>query len=183
MFLKISQNSLENNCTRAFFNKVAGCGLQFKKKNNLAQVLLWKFCEIFKTGFSMNTPVGCVCYSSEELWITDFVIKKVLKHLLGKILQNSLGNTLSTFLNKGSSASVSRWIFPQCFKTLQVTSSRSLLEFWKTIFNSERQFLIRSSPPEVRLGKGVLKICSKFTGQHSCRATLLKSHFGMGVLL
>ena len=34
--------------------------------------------------------------------------------------------------------------------------------------------------------RGVLKICSKFTGEHpcrSCKATLLISHFGMGVLL
>ena len=49
----------------------------------------------------------------------------------------------------------------------------------------------RSSRPEVFLGKVVLKICSKFTGEHPCRsaisikllATLLKSQFGMGVLL
>ena len=50
----------------------------------------------------------------------------------------------------------------------------------------------RSSHPEVFLRKGVLKICSKFTEEHPCRsmiskkgykATLLKSHFGMGVLL
>ena len=43
----------------------------------------------------------------------------------------------------------------------------------------------RSSHPEVFLGKGVLKIYSKFTGDHPCRsaisikfnkATLLKSH-------
>ena len=33
----------------------------------------------------------------------------------------------------------------------------------------------RSSRPEVFFGKGVLKICGK--------STLLKSHFGMGVLL
>ena len=47
----------------------------------------------------------------------------------------------------------------------------------------------RSSHPGVFLGKGVLKIYSKFTGEHPCRssismklhATLLKSHFGMGV--
>ena len=51
---------------------------------------------------------------------------------------------------------------------------------------------LRSSASEVFLGKGALKICSKFTGAHPCRsvillksvsATLLKSHFGMGVLL
>ena len=49
----------------------------------------------------------------------------------------------------------------------------------------------RSSHPELFLGKGVLKICSKFTGEHSCRyaisikllTTLLKSHLDMGVLL
>ena len=40
-------------------------------------------------------------------------------------------------------------------------------------------------------GKDVVKICSKFTGEHPCRsvisiklqATLLKLYFGMGVLL
>ena len=48
----------------------------------------------------------------------------------------------------------------------------------------------RSNPPEVFLRKGVLKICSRFTGEQPCRsvisikfANLLKSHFGMGVLL
>ena len=48
----------------------------------------------------------------------------------------------------------------------------------------------RSNPPEVFLRKGVLKICSRFTGEQPCRsvisikfANLLKSHFGIGVLL
>ena len=52
-------------------------------------------------------------------------------------------------------------------------------------------FIEKSSSPEVFLGKGVLKICSKFTGEHPCRSvisvkllcTLLKSHFGIGFLL
>ena len=48
------------------------------------------------------------------------------------------------------------------------------------------QVFFRSIRPEAFLEKGVLKICSKFTGEHPCRsviaiATLLKSHFGMGV--
>ena len=30
----------------------------------------------------------------------------------------------------------------------------------------------RSSPPELFLGKGVLKICSKFTGEHPCRSAI-----------
>ena len=57
----------------------------------------------------------------------------------------------------------------------------------------------RSSPPEVFVGKGVLKICSNFTGENPCRnvtliietfintfiiaTNLLKLHFGMGILL
>ena len=31
----------------------------------------------------------------------------------------------------------------------------------------------RSSPPEVFTGKGVLKICSKFTREHPCRCVIL----------
>ena len=31
---------------------------------------------------------------------------------------------------------------------------------------------VRSSRPEVFLGKGVLKICSKFTGGHPCRSAI-----------
>ena len=45
-----------------------------------------------------------------------------------------------------------------------------------------------SSRPEVLLGKGVLKICSKFAGEHQCQSAisiklLCKTHFGIGVLL
>ena len=45
---------------------------------------------------------------------------------------------------------------------------------------------IRSSPSEVFLGKDVLKIYSKFTGEYPCRSVIsikLKSHVGMGLLL
>ena len=31
---------------------------------------------------------------------------------------------------------------------------------------------VRSTRPEVFLGKGVLKICSKFTGEHPCRSAI-----------
>ena len=42
---------------------------------------------------------------------------------------------------------------------------------------------IRSNRPEVFLGKGVLKMCSKITGEHPCQnVILLIPHFGMGVL-
>ena len=45
---------------------------------------------------------------------------------------------------------------------------------------------IRSSPSEVLLGKDVLKIYSKFTGEHPCRSVIsikLNSHVGMGLFL
>ena len=41
-------------------------------------------------------------------------------------------------------------------------------------------FLFRSSHPEVFLGKGALKICSKFTGEHPYRSAIsikLQSNF------
>ena len=48
----------------------------------------------------------------------------------------------------------------------------------------------RSSQPELFLQKGVLKISSRFTGEHQwqssvskCKATLLKSHFAMRAVL
>ena len=43
-----------------------------------------------------------------------------------------------------------------------------------------RSVLVKRSHPEVFLGKGVLKICSKFTGEHPCRNVIsikLESNF------
>ena len=34
--------------------------------------------------------------------------------------------------------------------------------------------ILRSSPPEMFLWKGVLKICSKFTDEHTCRSVISK---------
>ena len=51
----------------------------------------------------------------------------------------------------------------------------------KTKKKVESEFYIallhfRSSPPKVFLGKGVLKICSQFTGEHSCQ-NVISSNF------
>ena len=56
----------------------------------------------------------------------------------------------------------------------EMLSNSTILNYWKTyIFKCGHYFvqccMIRSSPPEVFLGKGVLKISSKFTGEHPCR--------------
>ena len=58
-------------------------------------------------------------------------------------------------------------------------------------YMSTNQAQIKSSHLELFLRKGVLKICNKFTREYPCRsaisvkllATLLKSHFSMGILL
>ena len=63
--------------------------------------------------------------------------------------------------------------------------------WWQT--SKFQIYLFRSSHPELLLRKGVLKVSSKFTGEHPCWsailmkclcfATLLMSYFVMGVLL
>ena len=41
---------------------------------------------------------------------------------------------------------------------------------------------LRSSHPEVFLGKGVQKICSKFTGEHPCRSATWHGCFPVNLL-
>ena len=55
-----------------------------------------------------------------------------------------------------------------CKSFLQNVSSSALL------YGACIQILqtFRSSRPEVFLGKGVLKICSRFTGEHPCRSAI-----------
>ena len=47
---------------------------------------------------------------------------------------------------------------------LKILKAKVLSVFWKSSLET-----FRSTHPEVFLGKGVLKICSKFTGEHPCR--------------
>ena len=42
----------------------------------------------------------------------------------------------------------------------------------KNLENLRNFRIVRSSHPEVFLGKGVLKICSKFTGENQCRSAI-----------
>ena len=60
-----------------------------------------------------------------------------------------------------------------CKSFLQNVSSSALL------YGACIQILqtFRSSRPEVFLGKGVLKICSRFTGEHPCRSAIFQSNF------
>ena len=49
--------------------------------------------------------------------------------------------------------------------------SRKKAKHWELLRN-HAQAHIRSSHTDVFIGKGVLKICSKFTGEHSCRSVI-----------
>ena len=44
--------------------------------------------------------------------------------------------------------------------------------FFKKPEEDQRVRRVRSSPSEVFLGKGVLKICRKFAGEHPCRSAI-----------
>ena len=44
-------------CQSLFFNKVAGAACSFIKKETLAQVFSYEFCEISKNTFSHRTPL------------------------------------------------------------------------------------------------------------------------------
>ena len=63
-----------------------------------------------------------------------------------------------------------------------ITHVRKVMSFYCNFLRYSFSILIRSSRPEVFLRKDALNICSKFTEEPSCFVTLLKSHFGMGVL-
>ena len=44
-------------CQSLFFNKAAGLGLNFIKKETLAHVFSCEFCEIFKNTYFYRTPL------------------------------------------------------------------------------------------------------------------------------
>ena len=68
---------------------------------------------------------------------------------------------------------------PFLFKTWKIFKKSNFQKHWKYTSNSSisfctwnRTFIYRRSHPEVFLGKGILKIWSKFTGEHPCRSAI-----------
>ena len=58
VFLEISQNSQENTCARvSFLIKLQASGLNFIKRETLAQVFSCEFCNISMNTFSDKTPL------------------------------------------------------------------------------------------------------------------------------
>ena len=58
-------------------------------------------------------------------------------------------------------------------KTLFISNIVNSREICRSKWTNERG---RSSPPEVFLGKGVLKICSKSTGEHPYQSVITLRH-------
>ena len=63
-------------------------------------------------------------------------------------------------------------IFTGYYWNFYKTHCRESSEKLHTIFHFEYDTTHRSSHPEVFLRKGVLKTCSKFTGEHPCRSVI-----------
>ena len=66
------------------------------------------------------------------------------------------------------------------FRTDKFGMFRVEISSYDYIVHRALYVIYRSSHPEVFLGKGILKICSKFTGEHICRSVIsikLQSNF------
>ena len=118
MFIKISQNSQENTCARVSVPESQSCrwdAFNFIEKENLAQVLSYKFCEIFKnTLFSesvkTNKSPGYDELSSNVIKNYFTELNDSLKYLLGNSISgqgegNALKITRVTPLFKGGDPS------------------------------------------------------------------------------
>ena len=55
----------------------------------------------------------------------------------------------------------------------EISTDCSFILYFNVCSITRQNVLFRSSRSEVFLGKGVLKICSKFTGEHPCRSAIL----------
>ena len=63
------------------------------------------------------------------------------------------------------------WRFERCFATCKQKINARVLWCRVKHYSISGQYF-RSSRPEMFLKKGVLKICSKFTGEHPCRGAI-----------
>ena len=71
-------------------------------------------------------------------------------------------------------------LYMKVLKTGVVVHRFSLKRIFQRISQNSKENFNRSSHPEVFLGKGVLKLCGKFTGENPCRSVIsmkLQSNF------
>ena len=114
-----------------------------------------------------------------------FVRRSFMKKVFLKFLQNSQENTcarVSFFIKKEALVQVFSYEFFKIFKNTlfhrtPLVAASDRRKHW-TPFVDTRTILVRtvsndrSSPPEVFLGKGVLKIYRKFAGENPCRSVI-----------
>ena len=137
--------------------------------------------------FIMSYEVLHICYS-----ISLTLSKKIYCYTLKSYLDTGFEDIQEKF---GNTFGIAKWSGNFCVNQsgpylffLILTVSRTW--YWKKVDLERFYFLIlnrsiifscnyfciaeilRSSRPEVVLGKGVLKICSKFTGEHPCRSLI-----------
>ena len=142
-------------CTKFTGEHPCQSAISIKLQSNFIEITLRHGCSpvnllhIFRTPFSRNTT-GC-------LLLNLILIRENPLFLLSKckfFFQISLFNECK---------------IPNIMKRPQILAVVSV--GYVQIFLKKLSFN-RSSRPEVFLGKGVLKICSKFTGEHSCRSAI-----------
>ena len=123
-----------------------------------------------------NTPMKYLSYEYNDQAITRF-------HLLyGRNISKQnlmhIGYRGCTAKNTEQQQKRVKFIINHCnnrFYEEYILALRERHQYDVRKFNNERNF--RSSHPELLLRKGVLKICSKFTGEHSCQSAIsIKSH-------
>ena len=114
-----------------------------------------------------------------------FVRRSFMKKVFLKFLQNSQENTcarVSFFIKKEALVQVFSHEFFKIFKNTlfhrtPLVAASDRRKHW-TPFVDTRTILVRtvsndrSSPPEVFLGKGVLKMYRKFAGENPCRSVI-----------
>ena len=126
-----------------------------------AQITITQYCILF-TNF--------LTWYEVETYFQGFQNWKIASRFLG-LGKSMFGSTLCT-LQFRAHAKISYEC--ACTETLYV------IEVWMSADNLHFALstsVLRSSSPGVFLGKGVLKICSKFTAEHSCRSVISISCF------
>ena len=120
----------------------------FTKVSSFSNTDLWNPAKMF---FQETLDINCYYYHS-YCTIIHCWQEKVSHNLEKKLIKFSQKRGKITYLYKSAHTDFS-------------------LHFFLTVFLNAYN---ASSHPEMFLGKGVLKICSKFTGEHPCRSAISK---------
>ena len=137
----------------------------------------------------------------ENIWLTQFSREKNSKQVTEQIDVLYFNSHFSSEVREDIADLNCRSCHPKVifgnFRTyLENIMQKTIRTFHKNfidgyLFSDKLHMPFRSNHPKVFLGESVLKICSKFAGEHpygsvisiKLLATLPQSHFAMGVLL